>query len=134
MSNVILPPQGILKIRAYCSDCNTLLQESNLFTTKQLKQNWDRAVIGAVHMKCDKCGHKFPNFSINLKVVNTKTGREYNPSHFIKLPKNRETPDELFRSISKKWLKDHPEASTSKEVSKQDAINEALERRKQSFT
>lgn len=134
MSNVILPSKGILRVRAYCSDCNALLQESNLLTTKQLKSLWDRTVIGAVHIPCEKCNNKFPNFSINLKVVNTKTGREYPPSHFIKLPKNHETPDELFNSISKKWLKDHPEATVSKETSKADLIKQSIELRKQSFT
>jgi len=124
----VAPNKGALVIRAYCAKCGKLLQQSVPMSKKQLRLNWDKAVIGAVGIKCDDCGLKFPNFDINLRICNMRFGREYLPTEYIKLPKgHKETPDELFRSISRKWLKDHPEQkeTTPEEVAQ--AMNESRE-------
>ena len=106
--NEIKPNKGHLAIRAYCSKCGKMLLQSNMLSKKQLINVWDRSVIQAVQIKCDDCGFKFPNFNIDLKIADLKLHCEYPPEHYIK-PKHKEDPTELFLSISKQWIKDHPD-------------------------
>lgn len=117
----LLPNKGALRIRAYCAKCGKLLQESTMMSKKQLMASWDRAVLGAVNIKCDDCGLKFPNFDINLKIYNVRLDREHSPEKYIKISKGKkETPEELFNHIANKWKKEHPELQevTSEEVQK----------------
>lgn len=117
----LLPNKGALRIRAYCAKCGKLLQESTMMSKKQLGASWDRAVLGAVNIKCDDCGLKFPNFDINLKIYNVRLDREHSPEKYIKIPKGRkETPEQLFTHIANKWKEEHPELQevTSEEVQK----------------
>lgn len=117
---VIKPKPGQLVVRAYCTKCGRLLMESNRLTKKQLINLWDRIVIGAVGIKCKDCNTKFPNFDLDLRVYDTKFKREYAPTDYIKLPKGkRETPEELFKAVSKRWLSEHP---GMEEVTQEDVV------------
>lgn len=117
-NNVVLrPKEGQLAIRAYCSKCGKLLMESRRLTKKQLHSVWDRSVIQAVQFKCADCGTKFPNFEIDLRIVNLKINKEYDPQVYIKAP-HKEDPVQLFRHISEQWIKEHPDVKlpTKKEI------------------
>lgn len=105
----LLQNKGALRIRAYCSKCGKLLQESVNMSKKQLILAWDRAVLGAVGIKCQDCNNKFPNFDINLKIYNSRLDIEHSPEKYIKLPKRRDTPEQLFTSIANRWNKEHPD-------------------------
>jgi len=89
MSETKLPKAGSLRLRAYCIDCGALLMESNPLTKKQLLANWNESVLNAAGIKCDACGHKVPNFHIELRIYNSvlKTEvlpTEYKPLHMSK--------------------------------------------------
>lgn len=127
MENKILQNKGQLCIRAYCTKCGEMLMESNMLTKKQLHTVWDRAVLQAVNIKCEKCGLKFPNFEIELRIANKKLGCEYKPTQYIKA-KHKEDPVELFTSISKQWLKEHPDATPPTKQEIIEAVKKQRER------
>lgn len=111
------PAKGQLVVLAKCGTCGKVLMESNPLTKAQLIKYWDRTVIGALSIPCKDCGTKFPNFDINLVIKNKRTGREFQPTDYIKIPKKyRYDPTALFRSVYNQWKEEHPETPTAEEV------------------
>lgn len=120
---------GQLVIRAYCSRCGGLCMESYRLTKKKLHEVWDRSVLQATQIKCEKCGTKFPNFEIDLRIANVKIGREYLPTEYI-TAKHKEDPLKLFKSISEEWIKEHPDVTPPTEEEIKEAIKRARDGKK----
>lgn len=93
-------PAKLYTIRAYCSDCGVLLNESVPLTRRQLLFNWDNAVMAAPQIGCEKCNRKFPNWHINLKIYHSVYKKEFEPAVFI--PKPKVSVDEMFANIANK--------------------------------
>lgn len=75
-------------VRAYCSKCGKLLQESIPLSKKELINSWDKGVLDAAGMSCKDCNTTIPNFYINLRVYHAKQKKEYDPKDIIPAPKN----------------------------------------------
>lgn len=115
--------RGALVIRAYCTSCKALLQESRRMTKKELRKFWDRAVLGALSIKCDSCGYKFPNFNVELKIYSHITKSEYDVTKYVKLPKKSADPVSLFKDVSKRWLQEHPDCKEPTPEEVRDYLN-----------
>lgn len=116
MNNIITPAPGTLRVRAYCTDCGKLLQESNPLTKKQLIANWNSTVMGALSMSCKDCGNKSPNVHIELRIYNSKLHTEVLPQDYkpLKLTKAEsakaaEQVLDAFRRRAEVFAKEHPE-------------------------
>lgn len=116
MSNITVPEPGILKVRAYCTDCGKLLMESNPLTKKQLLANWNNTVMGALSIACKDCGNKAPNVHLELRIYNSKFNTETLPENYkpLKLSKKAqkhltETFLNAFKLKAMKFKSDHPE-------------------------
>lgn len=119
MSDINLANKGALVVRAYCTKCGKLLMESVRMSKKQLISMWDRTVLGAVHIKCEDCELKFPNFNIELRIYNAKIHEEFPIEKYIRLPKGkRGEVQALFKSL---------ERSVDESVSPEDGANRIAE-------
>lgn len=81
------PAPGFYKVRAYCTECHRMLSESNPLTQKQLIENWNDTVLGALSFSCKDCGIKAPNVHIELRIVDTRFNTEVLPENcsFLKV-------------------------------------------------
>lgn len=91
-----------LKIIAICSDCHTELHQSIEMSKSKLKKYWDRAVLGAVNIPCNKCSHRFPNFNIDFKIRDVVTKTDYPVTKFIRVKDKG-----IQKAVATKFLETH---------------------------
>lgn len=123
------PAPGVYKVRAYCSDCHALLQESNLLTQKQLVDNWQQTVLNALQFRCEACGHKIPNVHIELRIVDTRFNTETLPENcsFLKIDieEGKKAYNQLLSKLRDQSKEEYLKA-TSDNPEAQKEIDEAL--------
>lgn len=74
-------PKNSFLIRAYCTTCNGLVQESNPLQKDRLKETWQSAVLSApLILKCKKCSDKNVNFNLRFKIYCTRKRKELDPA------------------------------------------------------
>lgn len=121
----IIPRAGQFKLQAVCTKCGKVLQESHPMTRKDIQKFWDRIVLDALNITCKDCGTKFPNFSLNLQIVNTKTTRVFLPTDFIKLPKSHRNG--YLESIANMGIKAIDEAQSEAQPEVAEEVKDSTE-------
>lgn len=79
----INPVNRFFTIRAYCTECNKLLNESVPFTRKELLAVWDDAVFKAINIPCKDCKFTFPNYKIKFTIHDSRREKDYDIRVFI---------------------------------------------------
>lgn len=71
-------------IRAYCTKCGVLIQESNPFYKKELIKRWDVAVVSAPSvLKCTCKPNEQTNLDIEFKIYRKDLDKEFEPNFIL---------------------------------------------------